>query len=175
MKYGSVRGFSLMEVILSVVILTVAGLGVYSLFNTGKSNLSLADAADQAVQIANVYTDLASSQLTTSDDDIPSLLKNSGRLSNKYFSLNSGVQIHNAFGIVTFSNVTPYSFVAIFPLSCGSGNVTSISSVPGQFFTKVQDVYSCDSSGSKDYASCAVTTCSHGQASTITLYFNMNH
>jgi prepilin-type N-terminal cleavage/methylation domain-containing protein len=180
-KYLRIKGFSMLEVLLAVVVITIAGMGIYSLFNTGVSNSKISDATGEAVQIANVYTDLASSNLTASDDDLPTLLQNSGRLSSKYFSSSSSkdgttaVKMNNAFGSVSFASVTAYSFAVTFPLGCSTGDAASSSSVPGQFFSKVKDLYSCTSGGSKNYADCAASACTNGKSSSITLYFNMNH
>lgn len=167
------KGFSLLEVLLSLIVVTVAGLGVYSLFDSGVKSTNVNDAENQAVQIANVYTDLASSDLTNNVDSegIVTLLKNSGRLSSKYFS---SEQMHNAFGVLDFSVVTPtaYSFAVKIPLGCLSQD----SSVPEQFFNKVKDLYSCNASGSKDYANCVKVACEPGGArSSLTLYFDMNY
>lgn len=172
------RGFSLLEALLAIVVVAIAGLGIYSLFDSGVKTQNLSEATDEAVEIANVYTDLASSNLTSSDDDIPALLQKSGRLSSKYFSSNrDAVEMYNAFGKITFSNVSAYGFTVTFPLGCFKGDATSLSSTPGQFYSKVKDVYSCNDAGSKNYATdCApsVTTCTAGNTSTIKLYFNMN-
>lgn len=181
MKYKCTQGFSLLETLLAVIVIMVAGLGTYSLFETGVKGAHLSDAADEAVQIANVYTDLASSNLTAAGNDIPMLLQNSGRLSSKYFSSTSdGVVMYNAFGEIKFNDEpSAYSFAVAFPLGCDTSDVTSPSSVPGQFFSKVKDIYSCTPLGSKDYAAdCSgqVTPCSRATKNTmIILYFNMNH
>lgn len=180
MKYKWARGFSLLEVLLAVIVIMVAGLGTYSLFQTGVKDAHLSDAADEAVQIANVYTDLASSNLTSMGNDIPSLLQNSGRLSTKYFdSTGDTVTMYNAFGTIKFNSPSPYSFTVGFPLGCSTtDDVTSASSVPGQFYAKVKDVYSCTPLGGKDYETdCAgqVTTCKSNGKTIIVLYFNMNH
>jgi prepilin-type N-terminal cleavage/methylation domain-containing protein len=173
------RGFSLLEVLLAVVVVLVAGLGAYSLFNSGISQNNISDATEEAVQIANVYTDLASSGLTNNvaSEGIETLLQNSGRLSNKYFSSSTPPQMLNPYGALIFSSATPYSYQLVVPLGCSTGDVASLSSVPGQLFSKVKDIYSCDATGSKDYAVCvgSVTGCTGGTKSTITLYFNMNN
>lgn len=173
------HGFSLMEAFLAIIVVVMAGLGAYTVFDSGTKNEHISEATDEAVQIANVYTDLASSDLTANGDDLPTLLQNSGRLSSKYFSsTDSAVTMYNAFGALTFADVKAYSFSAIFPLGCFTGDVTSESSVPGQFFSKVSDMYSCNPSGGKDYVKdCVpnVTKCASGEQTSITLYFNMNH
>lgn len=164
------RGFSLLEVLLAVVVITIAGLGTYSLFDSGVKSNNITDAEDEVVQIGNVYTDLASSNLTSADNDIPTLLKNSGRLSNKYFSATSPVQINNAFGALTFSNNTPYSFDVAIPLGC----LPEDSTIPKNFFNKVLDLYSC--SGSDVYSDACMTTCKAGNSPTLlTLSFSMNN
>lgn len=168
-------GFSLMEALLAIVVVAIAGLGAYTLFDSSSKTEHIAEATDEAVEIANVYTDLASSGLTSNGDDIPTLLQNSGRLSSKYFSSSSTVTMNNAFGQLSFSSVTPYSFVVTFPLGCSSDNVDSLSSIAGQFYSKVKDLYSCDASGDKTYATCSKTACVQGHQTSITLYFNMNH
>ena len=173
-----IKGFSLLEVLLAVVVVTVAGLGAYSLFDSGVKSNNITEAENQAVQIANVYTDLASSGLTNNvvTDGIVTLLQNSGRLSSKYFS-STPVQMNNAFGEVPFFDVTPYSFGMTVRLGCLPSN----SSVPQQFLSKVQDVYSCSPTEDKDDLSdCgnAVGMCSGetgGSSTTLTLYFNMNN
>ncbi len=173
-------GFSMLEVMLAIVVIVVAGVGAYELFDSGVTSNNLTEAEDEAVQIANVYTDLASSGLTNDVEavGIPTLLQNSARLSSKYFSSSkSPAQMNNAYGALTFSAGTPYSFTVLIPLGCVTEDTTSSSSIPGQFFSKVKDIYSCDATGSKDYAVCAgaVTACTGGAKSTITLYFNMNN
>ncbi len=171
------RGFSLLEVLLAVVVVVIAGLGAYSLFNSGISQNNISDATEEIVQIANVYTDLASSGLTNDvpdEEEIETLLQNSGRLSNKYFSSTTPPQMLNPYGALIFSSATPYSYQLVVPLGCSTGDVTSLASVPGQLFSKVKDIYSCDEIGDKDYAACKVTACAAGTKSTITLFFNMN-
>lgn len=174
------KGFSLLEVLLAVVVITIAGIGTYSLFDSGVSSNNISDATNEAVEVANVYTDLASSNLTAdvTAENIVSYLQNTGRLSNKYFSTSTTskdkeatASMNNAFGRLDFTVATPYSFVVAIPLGCLSKN----SSVPEQFFKKVEDAYSCDDTGSKDFTTCAVSACSHGTPSTLTLYFNLNN
>lgn len=179
MKQTLCKGFSLLEVLLAVIVITVAGLGAYALFDSGIKSSNLSDATDEMVQIGNVYTDLASSDLTSNvaEDGIMTLLQNSGRLSNKYFTESDGSTImSNPFGTLTFSDApTPYSFSVTVPLGC----LPSDSLVPKQFFNKVQDLYSCDASGGKDYDACASSAfaaCSGaGSESKLTLYFNLNN
>lgn len=177
MKKRRSLGFSLLEVLLAVVVITIAGLGAYSLFNSGISQNNISDATEEVVQIANVYTDLASSGLTNNvaSEGIETLLQNSGRLSNKYFSSSTPLQMLNPYGALIFSSVTPYSYQLVVPLGCSTGDVASLASVPGQLFSKVKDIYSCDATGDKDYATCTVTECAVGTKSTITLFFNMNN
>lgn len=168
-------GFSMLEVSLAIIIIVVAGMGAYELFSSGLKSNNITDAEDEAVQIANVYTDLASSDLTSNvaTVGIETLLQNSGRLSAKYFS-GSPVQLNNAFGALDFSveTPTPYSFAVAIPLGC----VPADSSLPEQFFKKVQDQYSCTAGGSKDFADCSpVLPCKESVHSSLTLYFNMNH
>lgn len=179
------KGFSLLEVILALVVITSAGLGVYTLFDSGIKSNNLSDATNQVIEIANVYTDLASSNLTASvseEADLVTLLQNSGRLPNKYFSSSSTtgeggaitttVTINNAFGTLDFSSPapTPYSFVVEVPL----GSINDKSSAPDQLFSKVQDVYSCDAAGGK--TDCSVEKCTGAQSSRcIKLYFNLNN
>ena len=174
-------GFSMLEVMLAIIVIVVAGVGAYELFSSGLSKTNTADAEDEAVQIANVYTDLASSNLTTSGNDIPTLLQKSGRISTKYFSTSGtggdDVQMYNAFGTLTFTDATPYSFTVQIPLGCSSGDVMSDSSLPGQFYSKVKDSYSCTPEGSKEYSDCTPKPlpCTAHTQTKITLYFNMNH
>jgi len=186
MHHKQKKGFGLLEALLAIIVIVIAGLGAYSLFDSGVKSSNITDAEDEAVQIANVYTDLASSNLTTAKNDIPTILRDSGRLSNKYFSSsagdsNTGVSMHNAFGELTFdsANATAYSFEVRIPLGCVQGDIKNKSSLPAQFFSKVQDAYSCDATGSKDYTSAGcqgnVTPCATGTQSSIKLYFNMNH
>ncbi|MES2204447.1 MAG: prepilin-type N-terminal cleavage/methylation domain-containing protein [Pseudomonadota bacterium] len=163
-------GFSLLEVMLALVVITIAGLGAYSLFDSGVKSNNITEAESQVVQIANVYTDLASSDLTSNSDDIPTLLKDSGRLSSKYFSTSSSV-MYNAFGELTFSGATAYSFVLEVPL----GSINDKSTVPDQFFKKVQDVYSCTPTGDKSECPAAVACTKASELRCLTLYFNMNY
>jgi len=171
------KGFSLLEVLLAVVVVTVAGLGVYALFDSGVKSNNISDATNEAVEIANVYTDLASSNLTSdvATVGIETLLKNSGRLSAKYFSTStdagaSAAHMNNAFGALVFTEPTPYSFTLAIPLGC----LPADSSVPEQFFNKVEDTYSCDATGNKDFTTCVTTTCASGSSTTLTLYFDLN-
>ena len=167
------KGFSLLEVMLALVVITVAGLGAYSLFDSGVKSSNITEAEGQAVQIANVYTDLASSNLTAgvTAATLPALLQNSGRLSSKYFSGTTTVQMNNAFGQVNFTGeATPYSFIVEVPL----GSINDTSSLPEQFFSKVKDVYSCDGAGAK--VGCTVGACTAAASSRcIVLFFNMNN
>ena len=164
------KGFSLLEVLLAVVVITIAGLGAYSLFDSGVHSNNMTEAEDQVVQIANVYTDLASSDLTSATDNIPELLQNSGRLSSKYFSGTSAVQINNPFGALMFSNSTPYSFDVTIPLGC----LPADSTIPKSFFNKVRDLYRCG--GSDVYLDACVTACQVGQSPTLlNLSFSMNN
>jgi len=169
------KGFSLLEALLAIIVIVIAGLGAYSLFDSGVKSNNITEAEDEVVQIANVYTDLASSDLTSNvaTVGIETLLQNSGRLSAKYFS-GSPVQLNNAFGALDFSveTPTPYSFAVAIPLGC----VPADSSLPEQFFKKVQDQYSCTAGGSKDFEDCSsVLPCKGPVHSSLTLYFNMNH
>jgi len=173
------HGFSLMEALLAIIVVVVASFGVYSLFNSGSYQAHLSDATTQAVEIANIYTDLASSHLTGGAATVPELLQNSGRLSSKYFSSNSDgqVNVYNAFGQLAFTKINAYSFSVDVPLGCFKGDVESLSSVPAQFFSKVKDMYSCNDAGNKDYATCAskVIPCSGTTPTTITVYFSMSY
>jgi prepilin-type N-terminal cleavage/methylation domain-containing protein len=173
----SSRGFSLLEVLLAITVVTVASLGAYALFDSGIKSNNMADAENQAVEIANVYTDLASSNLTNdvAPDKIAGVLQNSGRLSNKYFSGSaSAVVMRNAFGVLTFPEATAYSFSIKIPLGCLTN---TNSNLPQQFLSKVQDSYSCNTAGSKVIANCsgAVTACSAGTPSSLILYYNLNN
>ena len=171
----------MLEVSLAIIIMVVAGMGAYELFSSGLASNNVTDAEDEAVQIANVYTDLASSNLTsgvtTEASSVPTLLQNSGRLSTKYFSSSGDVAMYNSFGALTFSEATPYSFTVAIPLGCSSGDVTSNASMPAQFFSKVKDSYSCTSDGSKTYSNCTPKplACDAKAQTVITLYFDMNH
>lgn len=168
------KGFSLLEVLLAVVVITIAGLGAYSLFDSGVKSNNLTQAEDEAIQIANVYTDLASSDLTSASDNIPELLQNSGRLPSQYFSTATGsgssiVTMHNAFGTLAFTSETANSFSVVIPLGCLSAK----SEVPKNFFNKVRDMYSCQ--GSDTYSSSCLTPCGAGGVQTsLNLSFNMN-
>lgn len=170
-----------MEALLAIIIVVMASLGVYSVFNSGSYEAHLSDATTQAVEIANIYTDLASSDLTGGTATVPELLQNSGRLSSKYFASDTDdkVNIHNPFGQLAFTKTNAYSFSVDVPLGCFKGEVDNSASVPGQFFSKVKDMYSCDASGSKSYQTCinkqGVTACSPTSPTTITLYFSMNY
>ncbi len=168
------RGFSLLEVLLAVVVITIAGLGAYSLFDSGLKSNNITEAANEVVEIANVYTDLASSNLTTgvTTTTIVSLLQNSGRLPQKYFP--SATTMANAFGNLTFDPVSPYSFTVLVPL--GTFPAGSTSSIPADFCKKVQDVYSCttpgtpasgDTPATPAASTCTVTACK--------LTFSMNN
>ena len=132
MRQKHSRGFSLLEVLLAVVVITIAGLGAYSLFDSGVKSNNITDAEDEAVQIANVYTDLASSNLTAgvTVETLPALLQNSGRLSSKYFSGTTTVQMNNAFGTLNFTLPTAYSFAVAIPLGC----LPTTSDIPKNFF-----------------------------------------
>lgn len=175
MNQKRIQGFGLLEVLLAVVVITIAGLGAYALFDSGVKSSKITDATDQVVQIANVYTDLSSADLTENitGENIPALLQNSGRLSNKYFSSSSGsVQMYNAFGALDFPAGTATSFSIDIPLGC----VDVGSTMPKDFFNKVQDQYSCTAEGSKNFDDCAqVAPCKGPLKSTLTLYFNMNN
>ena len=168
------KGFSLLEVLLAVVVVTVAGLGAYALFDSGVKSNNITDAEDEAIQIANVYTDLASSDLTSADDDIPTLLQNSGRLSSKYFSTATGsdsssVSMYNAFGALNFTPVSAYSFSVQIPLGCLPENST----IPQNFFNKVRDLYNCD--GSDTYSTACLVACVAGKSPTyLDLSFSIN-
>lgn len=163
-------GFTLIEVMLALVVITIAGLGAYSLFDSGVKSNKITDAENEAVQIANVYTDLASAGLTSSDEDIPSLLKNSGRLSSKYFSTNSSSTVMmNAFGPLTFTSPTAYSFSVSIPLGC----LPADSILPKDFFNKVRDMYSCN--GSDSYSDDCVVACSGATSTYLNLSFSMSN
>ena len=169
------KGFSLLEVALALVVITVAGLGAYSLFDSGVKSSNITEAEDQAVQIANVYTDLASSNLTAgvTVETLPALLQNSGRLSSKYFSGTTTVQMNNAFGALDFSAAAPtsYSFSVAIPLGC----LPATSDIPKSFFNKVRDMYNCGTSDTYDAATC-VTACVAGASPTyLDLSFSMNN
>lgn len=153
------QGFSLLETLLAITVITIAGLGVYSLFNSGLSSSKLADTTDEMVEIANVYTDLASADLTnsvTGDGESVSaalitVLQNSGRLPAKYFPTSSSMA--NAYGEITYTAATPYSFTATVPLGFSDKDSTVVQ----QFCNKVQDVYaSCSQTTECEAAPCAL-------------------
>ena len=161
-------GFSLLEAMLAIVIVGIAGIGVYSLFNSGLGSYHITDASNEIVEVANVYTDLASADLTATitTSNIVSTLKNSGRLSSKYFS-NDGTSMINAFSSLNFTSANAYSFTVSVPL----GELASGSTVPSQFYSAVKDQYTCD--GSHSYSDACVTTPETGGSTTITLVFNL--
>lgn len=137
-------GFTLLETLLAIIVITIAGLGAYSLFNSGLVSSNLADTVDEMVEIANVYTDLASSNLTkniSSSAQLVTLLQSSGRLSSKYFAADGSMV--NAYGAtsIAYSSVTPYGFTAAVPLALYSASTDGLSAA-SQFCSKVQDVYS---------------------------------
>ena len=144
-------GFSLLETLLAIIVITIAGVGVYSAFNSGLASSDLAGTVDEMVEVANVYTDLAATNLTSSINSSATLiaaLKNSGRLSADYFLTNADqtISLIDAYDdAVQFSHVTPYSFTATVPLGVvWTGNkATAASSVASQFCDQVQDVYAC--------------------------------
>lgn len=165
MKHRHHRGFSMLETMLAIIVVVIAGFGVYEAFNSGLSNNNIADAENEVVEIANVYTDLASSNLTDKVTDSASFINalyRSGRLSSKYFSTD-GTVMYNTFGALDFSAVdpTPYSYAVTVPLGC----LKLTSSLPQDFYKKVQDVYSCANILCERTLKCPTS---------ITLYFNLN-
>lgn len=159
----------MLETLLAIVVITVAGLGVYGLFNSGLLSSQLSDVTDEMVEIANIYTDLSSADLTSSVTDEASLvavLQNSGRLSAKYFtSVSDGTttsaSMVSAYGPISYTAANAYSFTACVPLGGTSADTTS--TVVSQFCNKVQDVY----------ASCVADTansCQTGQLTAIVGY-----
>ena len=140
------KAFGLLEVMLAVIVIMVAGLGVYATFNSGINNNNLNEAANEMVEIANVYTDLSSANLTSSLTDetgLVTLLQNSDRLASSYFiagspdssdSAGTEAVMVNKFGQLSFSTITPYSFMVDVPLSQKGSPVD-------QFCQQVNDVY----------------------------------
>lgn len=133
-------GFSLLESMLAIVLVAVAGMGVYSLFHSGMDSYHLNDASQEMVEIANVFTDLASADLTgdISGTTMVTALYNSDRLSSRYFS-NDGQTMLNPFSSLAFTAANPYSFSVNVPLGC----LDADSNVPDQFCHAVEDLYAC--------------------------------
>lgn len=166
MQQRSNAGFSMLEALLAIIVVIVAGVGVYEAFGSGLSNTNISTAEDEVMQIANVYTDLASSNLTgdvTTAEKMISLLYNSGRLPSNYFSAD-GTVIANPFGTLDFSKATPtpYGYTVVVPLGC----LKAGSTVPVQFYQKVKDLYSCTDCTELTAYTCPVQ---------ITLTFSLNN
>ena len=163
------RGFSLMETLLAIVVTGIASMGVYALFHSAMSSYHLSDASSEVIEIANVYADLSSADLTTevtSSETLVDVLQKSRQLPNKYFtSGESESNISNAFGKLSFSSVAPYGFTVVVPLGC----VDEDSSVPKNFFNDVRDQYLCGSSASYSESCVQLDGC----ATTISLTFNV--
>lgn len=170
-KMKKQSGFSLFDVMLAIIVIVVASIGVYALFERGSTTNSITQAEDQMVQIASVYSDLSAADLT---NDVPAtpiatLLYNSQRLSEQYFDLTGGTppsDMVNGFGLLTFSEASSYGFTVMIPLGCVSTTVAQ------GFYNAVRDQYSCTVGGSTDYAECALTTGDGGCVSDITLYYD---
>lgn len=152
-NYPGNKGFSLLETMLAVIAVMIAGLGIYAVFSSGLSNNNLNSASSEMVEVANVYTDLASADLTSDLDEtsIVTTLQNTGRLSGNYFASSTtkdpdtgkdvtAETMVNKFGGLVFANVTAYGFDVTVPLG-STGN-------PGaQFCQQLKDMYSnCDDS-----------------------------
>lgn len=143
MSYLKNKGFALLEVMLAVIAVMIVGIGVYSVFSSGVNNNDLTAAATEMVEVANVYTDLASTDLTSTvidEDSIVTLLQNSGRLSSSYFGSavnaegDSVPKMINKFGALYFSTVKPYYFVVDVPLGNRGAPVD-------QFCSQLKDSY----------------------------------
>ena len=127
---------------LAITVVAIAGLGVYSLFHSGMDSYHMSDASQEMIEIANVFTDLASADLTsnTSADVLVQNLQNSGRLPSRYFATVDGKLVMvNSYAALQFSASTAYSFSVNVPLGC----LDESSTVPAQFCSAVQDVYTC--------------------------------
>jgi Tfp pilus assembly protein PilV len=160
-------GFSLFDVMLAIVVIVVASIGVYVLFEKGSSTNSLTNAENQMVQIAGVYSDLSAADLT---NDVPTtpietLLYNSQRLSEQYFTVTDGTPstMVNGFGLLTFSDTSPYGFTVAVPLGCVSTTVAQ------GFYNAVRDQYACDADGN---TSCTIESAECVES--VTLYYDTN-
>lgn len=143
MRYLKNKGFALLEVMLAVIAVMIVGIGVYSVFSSGVNNNDLTAAATEMVEVANIYTDLASADLTANVDEtsIVTLLQNSGRLSSSYFGSDEDSdgelepKMFNKFGELNFLSADSYSFVVDVPLGSREAPVD-------QFCKQLQDSYS---------------------------------
>lgn len=161
-------GFSLFDVMLAIVVIVVASIGVYVLFERGSTTNSITQAENQMVQIASVYSDLSAADLTNDIGDsssLETLLYNSQRLSEQYFDVTDGsvANMMNGFGALTFSEATPFSFTVAVPLGCVSTTVAQ------GFYNAVRDQYACDAAGS---TSCTIESAECVES--MTLYYDTN-